>query len=73
MATFQSQYLYFMIPTCAIKGSFLEEEKLLLFSPVCMEEKCVVDIQVHCLQLVSDWANLDHPHCYLVFMITLTR
>ena len=31
--------------------------------PVCMEEKCVVDIQVHCFQFISDLGNLDQPHC----------
>ena len=54
------------------KKTILNITKLLLFSPVCMEQKCVIDIQVHCLQLVPDWENLDHPRCYhLVFEITI--
>ena len=72
MATFQSQYLYFMIPTSHMphqrrkKAPFYPKTVLHItqliwsiaaFLPVCMKEKCVVDIQVHCFQFISDWGN----------------
>ena len=41
------------------------------FLPVCMKEKCVVDIQVHCLQLVSDWGNFIVDGKGMIFTITM--